>query len=239
MPRLISLWNDPVVDALFWSAATIGLYLGAKALYRRWPRWWLMPLAVTPLVLAVAALTLHTSYRDYIRGTHWLVSLLGPATVAFAVPIYEQRALIRRYWAVLSVGMLAGSITSVVSAWAFATVLGLNDTLRLSLLPRSISTPFAMLVSGEIGGVPDLTAVFVVMTGIVGAVFGEIMLAWFPIRSPLARGALLGVGAHGAGTAKAQEIGRKEGSVAGLVMVLVGLFNLLLAPLLATCLRLI
>lgn len=234
---LRQLWNDPVVEALFWSVATIGLYLGAKVLYRRWPRWWLMPLAITPLALIFAALALHTSYLDYIRGTHWLVAMLGPATVAFAVPIYQQRALIRQYWAVLTIGMLAGTITSMVSAWALATVLGLNDTLRLSLMPRSISTPFAMTVSGEIGGVPDLTAVFVIVTGIVGAVLGEIVLAWFPIRSPLARGALLGVGAHGAGTAKAHEIGQEEGSVAGLVMVLVGLLNVLLAPLLAICLK--
>ena len=109
--------------------------------------------------------------------------------------------------------------------------------MRLSLLPRSISTPFAMTISGEIGGTPDLTAVFVVVTGIVGAILGEVFVNCLPLHSPLARGVLLGVGAHGAGTAKAHEIGRQEGSVAGLVMVLVGLFNVLLAPLVAVCFR--
>ncbi|MDR3465204.1 MAG: LrgB family protein [Xanthobacteraceae bacterium] len=231
--------NDAVVGALFWSTVTIALYVVAKRLYQRWPRWWLMPLAVAPVALIAAALALHTSYHDYIRGTHWIVSLLGPATVAFAVPIYEQRALIRRQWWVLAAGMLAGSITSMITAWALATTLGLNGALRLSLLPRSMSTPFAMAVSDEIGGVPELTAVFVIATGVLGAIMGEIMLARFPIRSALAKGALLGVGAHGAGTAKAHEIGREEGSVAGLVMVLVGLFNVLLAPLLAMGLRLV
>jgi predicted murein hydrolase (TIGR00659 family) len=230
-------WNDPAVGALFWSALTIALYLGVKALYRRWPCWWLAPLAVTPLVLILAAIALHTSYRDYIRGTHWLVALLGPATVAFAVPIYEQRGLIRRHWRVLGAGMLVGSMTSMLSSCALAALFGLNSTMRLSLLPRSISTPFAMTISGEIGGTPDLTAVFVVVTGIVGAIMGEVMLTWFPDYSPLARGAVLGVGAHGAGTAKAHEFGRQEGSVAGLVMVLVGIFNVLLAPILATCFR--
>lgn len=160
----------------------------------------------------------------------WLVRQWGRAS---------QRALIRSHWRMLGLGMLAGSVTSMMSSWALATALGLNDLLRLSLLPRSISTPFAMTISGEIGGAPDLTAVFVIVTGIVGALVGEIMLARFPIRSSLARGTLLGVGAHGAGTAKAHEIGREEGSVAGLVMVLVGLFNILLAPLVATCARLV
>lgn len=92
--------------------------------------------------------------------------------------------------------------------------------MRLSLLPHSISTPFAMTISGEIGGTPDLTAMFVVVTGIIGAIVGTILLTWLPNCSPLARGALLGVGAHGAGTAKAHEFGRQEGSMAGLVMVL-------------------
>src|SRR5690606_5346239 len=106
-----------------------------------------------------------------------------------------------------------------------------------SLLPRSISTPFAMEVSGEIGGIPQLTAIFVVLTGVLGAALGDIVLAWLPLRSALARGALLGVGAHGAGTAKAHMIGREEGSIAGLVMVLVGLMNILVAPVLAQILR--
>lgn len=157
--------------------------------------------------------------------------------MSFAIPIYEQRALIRRHWPVLGIAVLAGSTTAMLSAWVLATILGLGPTLRLSLLPRSMSTPFAMAVSGDIGGVPDLTAVFVVLTGILGAALGEFMLARFPIRSALARGALLGMGAHGAGTAKAQEIGPQEGSVAGLVMMLVGLFNVLVAPLLALCLQ--
>lgn len=228
----------PFGQALFWSILTIVFYLVAKRLYRRWPRWWLMPLAVTPALLIVVVLSLHESYRDYIRGTGWLVTLLGPATVAFAVPIYEQRAMIRRHWPVLAAGMLIGTATAMLSSWGLATLLGLDGSLRLSLLPRSISTPFAMTVSGDIGGIPDLTAVFVVLTGVLGAVLGEFLLAWLPIRSSLARGALFGLGAHGAGTAKAHEIGREEGSVAGLVMVLVGLLNVLAAPLLAQLLRL-
>jgi putative effector of murein hydrolase len=100
-------------------------------------------------------------------------------------------------------------------------------------MPRSMSTPFAMTVSGDIGGTPDLTAIFVVITGVFGAALGELMLNWLPLRSTLARGALFGMGAHGAGVAKAHQIGREEGSIAGLVMVLVGLVNVLAAPFIA------
>lgn len=225
------LRSDPLVQSIFWSAATIGFYLLAKALYRRWPQWWLMPLGSAPALLIVAILFLDTSYPDYIRGTHWLMALLGPAVVAFAVPIYQRRALISRHWPVLVFGMLVGSATAVVSSWGLATLLGLDGALRLSLLPRSISTPFAMTVSSEIGGIPDLTAVFVVMTGVLGAALGDLLLAWLPLRSSIARGSLFGMGAHGAGTAKAYEVGQEEGAIAGLVMVLVGLLNVVLAPL--------
>ena len=98
-----------LITALFWSALTIGLYPGVRAFYRRWSHWWLAPLAVTPLLLILPATALHTSYQDYIHGTHWLVALLRPATVAFAVPIYEQRGLIRLHWRVLGLGMLVGA----------------------------------------------------------------------------------------------------------------------------------
>ncbi|MGV6872839.1 LrgB family protein [Pseudochelatococcus sp. B33] len=225
------LRSDPFLQAVFWSAATIGFYLVTKAVYRRWPRWWLLPLGWTPALLIVAVLFLDTSYAEYIRGTQWLMALLGPAVVAFAVPIYQRRALIRRHWPLLAFGMVVGSTTAVVSSWGFATLLGLDGELRLSLLPRSLSTPFAMAVSSEIGGVPDLTAVFVVMTGILGVVLGDLLLTWLPLRSSIARGSLFGMGAHAAGTVKAYEVGAEEGAVAGLIMVLVGLLNVLLAPL--------
>lgn len=228
---------DPALLTAGWSAATIGLYGVAKFVYRRMPRWWSSPLALTPVLVIALVLALHANYGDYIEGTHWLLALLGPVVVAFAVPIYEERALIGRHWPVLAAGVLAGSITAMGTAWLFATLLGLDDTLRLSLLPRSMSTPFAMTVSGDIGGVPNLTAVFVVITGVFGAAFGEVLLARLPLTTTLARGALFGMGAHGAGVAKAHEIGSEEGSVAGLVMVLVGLVNVLAAPLLAHLLR--
>lgn len=219
--------------AAVWSALTIALYLLAKRVYLRWPRWWTTPLAVTPVWLSVMMVMLHQSYRDYIVETHWLVLLLGPATVAFAVPIYQHRALIGINWRPLFAGVVAGTAVSIASSWLLAGALGLDTTLRLSLVPRSISTPFALNMASEIGGQPDLTAVFVVLTGVCGAAIGELLLGVLPLRSALARGALLGAGAHGAGVAKAHELGEGEGSVAGLMLVLIGVTNVLLAPLLA------
>lgn len=228
---------ETFIASIFWPAATIGLYLAARQLYRRWPRPWLSPLLVAPLLLIALALILKQSYAQYIHVTHWLVAMLGPATVAFAVPIYEQRATIRKYWPALAFGVVVGSATAMVTAWGLASLLSIDGTLRLSLLPRSFSTPFAMTVSKDIGGVPDLTAIFVVVTGVIGAALGDVLMNVLPLQSAMARGALFGMGAHGAGVARANQIGREEGSIASLVMVLVGLVNVLFAPVLSILLR--
>lgn len=225
-------WNNPLWMTLLWSSATIATYLLARKLYRRWPLWWMSPLAVTPLLLLAATLLLHVSYTDYIRSTHWLVMLMGPATVAFAIPIYEHRALIRRHWPVLVAGIAVGSVVAMSSGWALSYLFGFNDSLRDSLIPRSMTTPFAMTVSADMGGIPELTAIFVVITGVFGAVLGQIVLHYLPLQSVLARGALFGVGAHGAGVAKAREVGQEEGAVAGLAMVMMGIFNIILATVL-------
>lgn len=217
--------NSAWVQVGGWSLLTIGLYLAVKRVYRRWGRWWQMPLVLTPALVVGVVLALHVSYGEYYRATGWLVVLLGPATVAFAVPIYEQRALIRRYWPLLGAGMVAGTATAVLTSWAFASLFGIDGTLRLSLLPRSISTPFAMDVSRDIGGTADLTAVFVIVTGVLGSILGGFLADRLPLRSALSRGAMLGVAAHAAGTAKAHELGAEEGSVAGLLMILVGMLN--------------
>lgn len=230
-------WNSAPLSAIFWSAATLAGYLLARRIHARWQKWWLSPLVLAPGLLMLAALSLHSSYHQYLQGTRWLITLLGPATVAFAIPIHERRAVIRQYWPVLGLGVLVGSAVAMISSWLLAGAMGLDGITRLSLLPRSISTPFAMAVSHDLGGSPELTAVFVVITGVLGAAIGEVLLARLALRSALARGAALGMAAHGVGTARAHQMGVEEGAVAGLVMVFTGVFNVLTAPLVAAVLR--
>lgn len=217
---------------LFWLGLTLAAYLLSRWAYRRSGRYLLSPLLLVPAVLLAVAVPLHTDYAEYSGYTHLLMALLGPATVAFAVPIWQQRALLARHWPALLLGMLAGSAVAIASSWWLANALALDGEVSRSLVPRSITTPFAMPVAQRLGGVPELAAIFVMLTGTFGALLGSLLLKWLPLRTALARGALFGVGAHGAGVARAQEVGREEGTVAGLVMVLMGLLNLFAAPLL-------
>lgn len=222
--------SEPV-QILLWSLLTIALYCMATNLHRRWPRPWLMPVLTAPVLLGLVLLSLNVGYEEYIRGTHWLVLMLGPAMVAFAVPVYEQRALVREHWPVLLVGILAGTITALLSSWTLAQLVGVDDVLMRTLLPRSISSVFAMEFAERVGGVPELAAVFVVLSGLLGAIIGEVLLWRLRLRSALARGALFGLGAHAIGTAHAFSKDRTQGAIAGLVMVLAGVLNVLLAPL--------
>lgn len=226
-----------LLPGVAWSLVTLLVFQAARLLHRRWPRQWLAPILVTPVVVGFFILATRTGYATYIAGTGWLVWMLGPAIVAFAVPVWQQRALVREFWPVLLVAMVAGSIAAIASSWLLARLLGLDEELMLSLLPRSISTPFAMEMSAELGGIPGLTAVFVVITGLFGALAGDLMLARIGARTALARGAAYGVAAHAIGTARALQSSEKEGAIAGLSMVLTGVFNVLAAPLLVPLLH--
>ncbi|CAB3760872.1 LrgB family protein [Paraburkholderia humisilvae] len=209
---------------------TVALYFLSKALYARVKTMWFTPLVAVPIVLVTVVWLAHIPYRVYFQDTRWLMWLLGPATVAFAVPIYEYRELMKQHWISLCVGVAVGIVVAVGGSLALAKLLHLSPDLQRSLMTRSVSTPFALAVSDRIHAPKDLTALFVIATGVCGMLFGELVLALLPLRSRLARGALLGASAHGVGTAKARELGSEEGVVASLTMMIAGVAMVLLAP---------
>ena len=211
---------------------TVALYFVSKRVYARFRQPWLTPLLTVPVVLVAIVLGARIPYPVYFADTRWLMWLLGPATVAFAVPIFEYRHLLKKHWLSLSVGVTVGILVAVGGSLTLAKLLHLSPELQRSLATRSVSTPFALAVSDKLHAPKDLTALFVIATGVVGMLFGEIVLALVPLRSRLARGALFGAAAHGVGTAKARELGSEEGVVASLTMMIAGVAMVLLAPLL-------
>ncbi|ADZ44046.1 TPA: LrgB family protein [Yersinia enterocolitica] len=211
--------------------ATLALYFANKKLYRRRRSLLLMPLVLTPMVLVLLLVVTHISYQDYIGETHWLLWLLGPATIAFAVPIYENLSIIRRHWLSLTAGVITAITVAVVSSVWLAKLLTLSEEVQRSLAVRSITTPFALEAAKQLGGQPDLVALFVVITGVFGMAVGDLLFLRLSVRSGLAKGAGLGASSHGAGTAKAYEMGQQEGVVSSLVMMLAGIMTVIGAPL--------
>ena len=210
----------------------VALTTEQRSYYERNLVWLFWLNAGVAALLALVVLT-GTQYGVYARDTHALVWMLGPATIAYALPIYERRALLRRYPLTLTIGVLTGLALGLASSWLLARLLALPPELAHSLLPRSVSTPFAIPAAEAFGGAPDITVVCVLVTGIFGLLVGDALQAALRLRSSLSRGAAFGAAAHGAGTARAHELGSEVGAVASLTMVFTGVAMVLLAPVLA------
>lgn len=215
------------MTAWIWLIITILMYLTSKRLYVRWKKVWLSPLIVTPIVVIILLLCSHIDYTEYNQGGRLLTTLLGPATVAFAIPIYQSTTLIRRYAKVLFTGLLIGSLFAILASFFLGWITHLDSILLRSVLPRSITTPIAMEMSQTIGGIPSLTAVFVMVTGVFGSTFGPLIIRWSSVRSPISRGMMMGMGAHGTGTAKAFELGEREGVFSSLSMIIAAILTIL------------
>ncbi|MGL4474893.1 MAG: LrgB family protein [Shewanella sp.] len=220
---------------LAWGSVLLTLmcYYGAKKLYRVKKIWFFAPIFLAPLLLIALVVSLGIPLTSYSQYSHYLSALLAPAVIAFALPIYRERHIIRQYPLTLSFGVLFGLLLGVLSTWGLSQVIILPPELSHSALARSVSTPFALAATSAFGGVPALTAMLVLATGVIGMLIGEPLFRMMKLNSSLGKGMALGASCHGAGTAKANEIGQQEGVIASLTMIFTGIGMVLTAPLFA------
>ena len=211
-------------QSAIWFLTTLALYVAAKQLQMRVGRWWAGPAVIVAPLLIAATLATGTDYPTYLQYNIVLVWLLAPATVAFAVPVWTHRTTIRRHAPLLLACVIFASMVSLATGYVFSLAFDLPETIRQSLLPRSMTSPFAMPFAEAIGGDASLAALFVILVGIIGGMLGSTMLR-LPIDSPVARGLMFGLSAHGVGTAYARQLGREEGALSALAMILMGLAN--------------
>jgi len=180
----------------------------------------LHPVVTAVTVLIVFLWLTDTSYQAYFEGGQFVHFLLGPATVALAIPLYKQCSNLKRLWLPLALALIAGVVVGALSSILLARMLGGSLQTQLSLAPKSVTAPVAMGISEQIGGLPSLTAVLVVLTGIIGAVFGTKLFELMHIRDDAIKGIAMGVAAHGIGTARAFQISPEMGAFSGLAMAL-------------------
>jgi predicted murein hydrolase (TIGR00659 family) len=204
---------------IFFILVTYLFYKLSKKAATKWSFPLFHPLLVAPLALIGLISLLHVSGNDYLHSTKWLTHMLGPATVAFAIPIYKHFDLIKKYIGNILISITAGTLIAIFSSFGLSKLIHLNTDFVISILPRSITTPIAIEVSKEIGGLPTLTTVFVILTGVVGGVVGPSIIKGLSIKTPIAKGLALGMAAHGAGTNKAMEYGEQEGTFSTLAMI--------------------
>ncbi len=232
-PRFEQIWVYLAASPLVGLTLTLVAYQLAYLFYQRCGRNPLANPVLIAVTLLVALLMLTgTSYQTYFDGAQFVHFLLGPATVALAVPLYTQFRRVRSMlWPVVA-GLIAGSLTASLSAVAIARLLGASLATQLSLAPKSVTTPIAMGVAERIGGIPSLTAVLVILTGIIGAVCARFVFDAMKIGDPAIRGFAIGVASHGIGTARAFQVNEQAGAFAALAMGLNGALTALVLPLL-------
>jgi len=233
MHSIFPLWVYLSTTPLLWLTATLTAYVVADQISLRLRR---HPLA-NPVLIAVAILVCvlsltGTPYQTYFNGAQFVHFMLGPATVAIAVPLASQVSRVRRMLLPMLAALVAGSLTASLTAVVVAWALGASPQTVLSLAPKSVTTPIAMAVSDAIGGIPTLTAVLVLMTGITGSIMVTPLMNMLHIRDYAARGFAAGLAAHGIGTARAFQASELAGTFAGLGLALNGLATAVLVPLL-------
>ncbi len=224
-------WQAVIHHPLFAFGLTLGSYQLAMAAYER-TRWvFLQPVLVSMALVIGSLWLLDIGFEEYRRHSELLTLFLGPATVALAVPLFMNLKRIRLlFWPVLITLVLAGVVATVLGVglgWLF----GVDQQMLMTLAPKSVTSPIAMLVAAEIGGVAALAAVFVLLTGVLGAMFGPELLRLIGVRHPAANGMALGLAAHAVGTARALQEGEECGAFAALSMSLMGVATAVVLPL--------
>ncbi|MCU7837348.1 MAG: LrgB family protein [gamma proteobacterium symbiont of Taylorina sp.] len=227
------LWIYLSASPLFGLMITLAAYSIAYQLYL-YSRF--NPL-INPILIAVSIiisvlLMADISYDDYFSGGQFVHFLLGPATVALAIPLYQQFHNLKKLWLPILITLIVGSMTGIISSVGLASMLETSLQTQLSLAPKSVTTAVAMAISEQVGGIPSLTAVLVVITGIIGAVLGTKLFAVFGIKDDSVKGIAMGIAAHGIGTARAFQISKKMGAFSGLGMALSALVTAFILPVL-------
>ncbi|NQD93211.1 LrgB family protein [Pseudomonas sp. CrR25] len=224
-------WQAVTHHPLFGAGVTLGAYQLAMAAYER-TRWvFLQPVLVSMSIVIAILLLCGLSFAEYRVSAEALTLFLGPTTVALAVPLFLNLRRIRQlFWPTALTLLIAGVVATVLGvalAWSF----GAERIMLMSMAPKSVTSPIAMLVASQIGGIAALAAVFVMITGVIGAILGPSLLRWCGVRHQAALGMALGMTAHAVGTARAMQESEECGAFAALAMSLMGMLTAVLLPL--------
>jgi predicted murein hydrolase (TIGR00659 family) len=229
-----SLWVYLAASPLLWLALTLAAYVVADRVAVAFGRHPLINPVVIAVAIIIGALQLSgTGFDTYFTGAQFVHFLLGPATVALAIPLVENWGRVRRAAIPILFSLVAGSLTAVATAVGTAWLIGAPPEILASLAGKSVTTPIAMGIAEQLGGIPALTAILVIATGILGAIMVTPLMNALGIRDYAARGFAAGVTAHGIGTARAFSVDPVAGTFAGLAMSLNGILTALVVPLLA------
>lgn len=217
-------------QTLFFFGMTILFFLLMRRLCLRFKHPLMNPLLLTVALIIPILLSLHISYEHYFSGSLWIHQMLQPAVVALAFPLYKQLPHIIRHWRIILLAGFTGSLMAMFSGVGIALALGASEEIAASVLAKSVTTPIALTITEQVGGIGAITAACVIVVGILGAVFAYPIMNILKIKHKMARGMGMGAAAHALGTARATEMDLQEGAFSSLALVLCGVITALIAP---------
>ncbi len=218
----------------FMLTLVLGSYLAGTFIYRKSKLTLLHPVIVSMIIIISFLLTFDIPYESFAKGSEIINFMLGPTVVALGLVLYDQIAYIKGNVVSMLTAIAVGSVIGVVSVILIGKIMNIDPSIIYSLEPKSVTTPIAISLSATNGGNPSLTAVTVVICGIIGAMVGPPILSFLGIKSKVAQGLSLGAAAHGLGTARAMEMGAIEGAISGLSIGLMGVMTSIAIPLVHT-----
>lgn len=196
----------------------------------------LNPILISFILVSIVLIIFDIDYESYNQGGRYISFLLTPATVCLAIPLYQQLGLLKKHFKAVLIAISVGVITSLSSILFFSLLLNIDKVTFISILPKSITTAIGVGISEELGGIPTITVLSILITGITGNIIAEYICKIFKIKNPISKGLAIGTSAHAVGTSKALEIGEVEGAMSSLSIAIAGLLTVLLAPILVNLL---
>lgn len=212
---------------------TIVVFFLTKKLNARYTTPFLFPVLTSTIILVILLKTFSFSYDEYMSGAKWIDAILGPAVVSFAYPLYMQRELIKKHLFSIITSVIVAMVSGVLSIFVFAKLVGAERDIIASLLAKSITTPVATSITVSLDGIPSLTAVFVILAGLTGAIIGPIFLRLFKINNAISIGIAMGSASHGIGVSKLSEYGEQTLSMGSVGMTLSAVIGSFICPLFA------
>lgn len=216
-------------NGMFGIALSAGAFEVGVLLNRKWKFPLFNPLLVGVVLVVAVMLIFQIPLKSYSVGGDMITMFLTPATAVLAYSIYNQRTILKQYWLPVVCGCAAGSLTSVFSVFGLCKLFHLDAQLTASLLPKSVTTAIAIDVSKSLGGIPALTVVAVIITGIFGAAFSPLLVKLFRVKNPIAAGVAIGSCSHAAGTSRALEMGEIQGAMSGISVGIAGIMTVILS----------
>ncbi|MGE7603539.1 LrgB family protein [Peribacillus sp. NPDC097675] len=222
-----------VLFAFFMILLTVVAYSLMTLLYKRYSYSFLIPILTATILIILILLLFHIPYKSYMAGGQWINSLLGPSVAALAYPLYKQRYFLLNHFFTILGGVLVSAISGMVTVGLLAKILGINHTLILSIIPKSLTTPVAIEVARGLEGNASMTIVSCLIAGIFGVIVAPTIFKYLRVQSPIGRGIALGSASHSMGTSKAAEYSELTFSMSSVTMTLCAILGSFLGPIVA------